>query len=406
MADQTMQHNSEGFPSCSMQPLRTLPRVTILIAIFFGSFLISSNLWANNDKTPTKADLIKLKQSVVSAQKKLRRFQGEENQLIKSLRQNETSIGKLAVKIQQTQTQLQNQQKQLNSLKADRAALKQSKKSQEALIGKHIAAAYKLGRQKKLKVLLDQEKPDALSRAMTYYDYVNKARTAEITAFETTLAKLERIEPEILDAKRKLEQDKQQLQKEHASLKEKQKSRKTTLAKIKRSIVGTNNKINQLERDQKKLTALLAAVEETIANIKIPSDYKPFKALKGKLPWPINGNIAHRFGQQRADTPIRSQGVTMTGKMGAQVKAIHHGRVVFSDWFVGKGLLTIIDHGNGYMSLYAHNQSLLKETGEWVSTGEPIATVGNSGGLSFTGLYFEIRAKGKPSNPVKWCKKG
>lgn len=401
-----MTHQSVKHNSLFCHPPKTLSCFAVFSAILLIAIALSSTAWANSDKTPTKADLIKLKQSVASAQNKLRRFQGEENQLIKSLRQDETSIGKLAVKIQNTQTQLHNQQKKLNTLKAERRSLEQSKKSQEALIGKHIAAAYKLGRQKKLKVLLNQEQPDSLSRAMTYYDYVNKARTAEITAFEATLAKLERIEPEILSAKQKLEKDKQQLQKEHASLQSKQQNRKATLAKIKRSIVGTHNRINQLEKDQKKLTALLAAVEETIANIKIPSDYKPFKALKGKLPWPIKGSIAHRFGQQRADTPIRSQGVTMTGKMGAKVKAIHHGRVVFSDWFVGKGLLTIIDHGNGYMSLYAHNQSLLKETGEWVSTGEPIATVGNSGGLSFAGLYFEIRAKGKPSNPIKWCQKG
>lgn len=378
---------------------------TLCLLFAFYSFTSSTISWASSDKTPTKADLIKLKQSVASAQNKLRRFQGEENQLIKSLRQDETSIGKLSVKIKKTQSQLQDQQKKLNKLKAERRSLEQSKKSQEALIGKHIAAAYKLGRQKKLKVLLNQEQPDSLSRAMTYYDYVNKARTAEITAFENTLRELETIEPRILSAKQKLERDREKLQKEHATLKSKQQNRKATLAKIKRSIVGTNQKISRLEKDQKKLAALLAAVEETIANIKIPSDYKPFKALKGKLPWPIQGNIAHRFGQQRADTPIRRQGVTLTGKMGDQVRAIHHGRVVFSDWFVGKGLLTIIDHGNGYMSLYAHNQSLLKETGEWVSTGEPIATVGNSGGLSFAGLYFEIRARGKPSNPVKWCQK-
>lgn len=373
--------------------------------ILFQSLIFSSASYAENDKTPSKADLLKLKQSVASAQKKLKRFQGEESQLIQTLRQTETSIGRLSVKITKTQSGLKKQQRQLNELEAKRKKLEKSKQSQEALIGKHIAAAYKLGRQKKLKVLLDQEKPEALSRAMIYYDYVNKARSNEITAFEKTLSELDTLESDIVTATKKLQNNRAKLKKEHANLKSKQSTRKATLAKIKRSIAGENNKINQLEKEQKKLEALLAAVEETIANIKLPNHYKPFKTLKGKLPWPIKGKIEHQFGQRQSDTSIRSKGVTLNGNMGDQVKAIHHGRIVFSDWFVGKGLLTIIDHGNGYMSLYAHNQSLLKEPGEWVSTGEPIATVGNTGGLSFAGLYFEIRANGKPSNPVRWCRK-
>ena len=147
---------------------------------------------------------------------------------------------------------------------------------------------------------------------------------------------------------------------------------------------------------------MLNAVNETIATLKLPNNYKPFRELRGKMSWPAKGRLIRRFGQRRS-TGMRWQGVLISGREGSAVKAIHHGRVVFADWFRGKGLLIIIDHGDGFMSLYAHNQSLLRETGDWVDTGETIATMGNSGGLQNAALYFEIRQQGKPSNPKKWC---
>ncbi|MDC3332982.1 peptidoglycan DD-metalloendopeptidase family protein, partial [bacterium] len=123
------------------------------------------------------------------------------------------------------------------------------------------------------------------------------------------------------------------------------------------------------------------------------------------MPWPTAGKLANSFGSKRNGTTLRWQGVNINARQGSDVKAIHYGRVVFADWFRGSGLLVIIDHGDGYMSLYGHNQSLLKSPGEWVIPGESIATVGNSGGQKSAGLYFEIRKNGKPTDPKRWCKR-
>jgi septal ring factor EnvC (AmiA/AmiB activator) len=357
------------------------------------------------NKDASEADLKKLKQAITQTQANLKRFRSKESTLTRSLRKSEVSIGELSARIRQVQSQLHEQQKQLNQLSSKRKELRQSKSEQEKLIGQHIAAAYKLGRQKKLKVLLNQEEPEKLSRAMTYYDYINKARAQQISEYENTLNELDQIEPRIMETAQALNQSRETLSSEHDSLNQQQAQRKIALKEIKHSISGAHNRIKRLERDQKELEKLLSAVEETIANIRLPNDYRPFKALQGKLPWPIKGTITNYFGQRRPDSQLRWQGITLVGKEGHQVKAIHHGRVVFADWFIGKGLLIIIDHGSGYMSLYAHNQSLLKEPGEWIAAGESIATVGNSGGLSHAGLYFEIRNKGKPQNPKKWCRK-
>jgi septal ring factor EnvC (AmiA/AmiB activator) len=121
------------------------------------------------------------------------------------------------------------------------------------------------------------------------------------------------------------------------------------------------------------------------------------------MDWPVAGKVVSHFGRPRSEGGLRWQGAQIEAAEGTEVRAIHHGRVVFADWFRGQGLLIIIDHGDGYMSLYSHNKSLLRETGDWVTVGEPIATIGNSGGLSEYGLYFEIRHRGKASNPARWC---
>ena len=152
------------------------------------------------------------------------------------------------------------------------------------------------------------------------------------------------------------------------------------------------------------MESLLQAIEEAVVNLQVPENYQAFKSAKGKMPWPVSGKPSNRFGKSRNEGKMRWQGITIPAKEGTTVKAIHHGRVVYSDWLRGSGLLLIIDHGDGYMSLYAHNQSLLREVGEWVSAGTPISTVGDSGGLDRAALYFEIRHQGKPTNPASWCR--
>ena len=123
------------------------------------------------------------------------------------------------------------------------------------------------------------------------------------------------------------------------------------------------------------------------------------------MPWPAGNKLIKKFGNAKIDGKITWEGILISAKAGTSVEAIHHGRVVFSDYLRGHGLLVIVDHGDGYMSLYAHNQSLLKETGDWVSSGETISRVGNTGGQAQAGLYFEIRHQGKPTDPIKWCRR-
>ena len=143
---------------------------------------------------------------------------------------------------------------------------------------------------------------------------------------------------------------------------------------------------------------------ELLADIPLgPSDSRPFKQQKGKLPWPASGAFLASYGEPRKQGGLKWNGVLISSKHGTPVRAISHGRIAFADWLQGFGFITIIDHGEGYMSLYGHNETLVKQAGDWVNAGEVIATSGDSGGQPMPGVYFEIRSRGKPVNPGNWC---
>ena len=180
-----------------------------------------------------------------------------------------------------------------------------------------------------------------------------------------------------------------------------QQQRKKALAALSASLKTDRQRLNKMTRERKDLEQLLSAVEEAINDIKVPNDYRPFAQRKGKLAWPLKGRIRAGFGNPRSGS-LRWEGWLIQANSGTPVKAVHHGRVVFADYLRGFGLLSIIDHGDDYMTLYAHNRDLLKEVGDWVLPGEVLAYAGNSGGREESALYFEIRRKGKPHDPKVW----
>ncbi|MEJ2416360.1 MAG: peptidoglycan DD-metalloendopeptidase family protein, partial [Exilibacterium sp.] len=190
----------------------------------------------------------------------------------------------------------------------------------------------------------------------------------------------------------------------YAQLADKQQQRQKTLARLNASINNKDQQLKQLAQDRAHLEHLLQEVIEVTAGWQPQDNSQPFAKLRGKLPWPTKGAIVHSFGSSRSAGKMKWNGVMINASQGAEVTAIHRGQVVFADYLRGHGLLMIVDHGDNYMSLYAHNQALYKTTGDRVKAGEVIANVGNSGGLARAGLYFEIRFRGQPTNPAKWCR--
>lgn len=262
-----------------------------------------------------------------------------------------------------------------------------------------------MGQQGQIKVLLNQESPDTVARVMAYYRYFFRARNELLQEFRATLEALQSTRQDIAATLEELQQRQAALAQKQEALARAQQTRQQAVARLNESIQGKGAELKKLQADQKELQQLLDAIRAAVVDLQVPDNYQPFKAARTKMPWPVPGRASSRFGDQRNQGKMRWQGVTIPAPAGTPVKAIHHGRVVYADWLRGMGLLLIIDHGEGYMSLYAHNQTLLREVGEWVSAETPIATVGDSGGLSQPALYFEVREKGKPVNPARWCRR-
>jgi len=370
------------------------------------SFFCSLSVIALAAKPPSDADLKRLKNNIIEAQKRLAQSQGQSNQLQQSLRKAETELASISQSVSALNSKTQQQQQTLQALQQEEQKLIRQKQQQESSVYEQIALSYRMGREPNIKLLLNQENPEQLNRMRMYADYFNRAHVDALETYQTVLEKIESNKQAIEKQSEQLMASKEQLIKQQHLLKKSYQQRSQALANLQSDIHSDKQKIQQWQQEQKQLETLLRSVNEAIANIRLPSDAAAFSSTRGKLIWPTQGKLDARFGKQRLPGDMRWEGIAFTAPAGQAVQAVHHGRVVFADWFRGKGLLLIIDHGDGYMSLYAHNQTLLKEPGDWVSAGERIATVGNSGGLAKTELYFEIRHQGKPLNPIQWLRKG
>lgn len=360
---------------------------------------------ASAEDVDQQRKLEELKSTIEQLQKELKKVKNSRDGLQQDLEKSETEIGDLLNNIEKIKTDLNAQKDQLSNLHTERDTLKKAKRGQQKHIAEQVEAAYRLGQQSNIKLLLNQQSPERVSRMMKYYDYFLDARANKIDTYIDTIAELNRLEPAIASKTQQLDNSRKQLQQRHHKLSDQQQLRKQTLAALGRSIANKDQQLKNMAADRARLQKLLDEVAATIAALPTPDGGIAFAKRRGQLTWPTRGRLSHSFGSSREGTALKWNGVVIAAKSGIDVKAVHGGRIIFSDYLRGHGLLTIIDHGHGYMSLYAHNQTLYRETGDWVETGETIATVGNSGGREQAGLYFEIRKDGKPTNPKRWLKK-
>lgn len=344
-----------------------------------------------------QADIKRINREIASASTRRDKLQ-------KQLRDADKQLGQIQRNIADNKREIAENRRELEELERERAGLEQARDEQQGRIATELRTAWQMGRQGQLKVLLNQESPHTVARAMGYYRYFFEARNELLGQYRDTLTQLRELEQRIDAGLQHLDQQQETLKNQQANLARAQENRKLAVAELNDSIDSKGTRLKEMERDRKELESLLQAIEEAVVNLQVPDNYQAFEVMRGKMPWPVKGKPSNRFGRPRNEGKMRWQGVNIPAREGTTVRAIHHGRVVYADWFRGSGLLLIIDHGDGYMSLYAHNQSLLREVGEWVTAGTAISTVGSSGGQDRAGLYFEIRHQGKPSNPSSWCR--
>ena len=351
-----------------------------------------------------QARLEKLDRSISKLEKKLRSRDKQKDSLQNELKKVEVEASQLKGNLRKLGKEIRTVVAELSILRHQETDLQARIVHQADVIAEQIAAAHKLGDQEPIKLLLNQENPQQLARVFKYYDYFLQARSEKIASYMNDVESLTEVIARISSQQLALKRSQSDLKSGQEKLRGRVAKRSVTLKQLDASLVSDKKKLGSLQRERSELEEILSAVEEAVADMTLPSNYKPFLSRKGKLSWPLKGRVAHSYGSQRSGE-LRWEGWLISASAGAAVNAVHNGRIVFSNYLRGFGLLAIVDHGDGYMTLYAHNQELLKDTGDWVQSNELVARAGDTGGLNKPALYFEIRSQGKPADPKVWLEK-
>ncbi len=349
--------------------------------------------------------LHEVQRQIRQVEQQIKRIQQEKHSLSQQLARIEKKYGQLARTLKELQVQISDKRRRLQDIeKKSRVFAEKIARQRQALAGQ-VRAAYAMGRQEKLKLILNQRDPLVSSRMMVYYDYFNKARLNRLAIIEENLQALERLEREKRQETQALERAARKKHKEQAALAAVKKARDQFLAELNQDYAEKKQQLKHMRNSARELQKLVDSLRNAAEGFPFEAGPgKSFVKLRGRLPWPVRGRLEKRFGSKRVGGS-QWDGVLIAAREGTEIQAIARGRVVYADWLRGYGLLAIIDHGMGFMTLYAFTQSLFKEMGDWVEAGDVIAAVGKSGGRSRAGLYFGIRKKGRPVNPVKWCRK-
>ena len=293
---------------------------------------------------------------------------------------------------------------ELETLKLQRENYLSSLDERMAQLSVQIRSAYRLGSQSRIKLVLNQDDPAHLGRMLAYYDYLNRAQVEKISGLREALTTLDSMQQSIDRELLRIENVQNEQRAVLNELNQQREERNVLLAQLSSQINSEESRLRELEQNRRDLETLLERLSDVLADI--PADLGSRVGIanqKGRLPPPAKGPVRHAFGQRRAGG-LHWQGWLIGAETGTEVKAVAYGRIAFADWLRGYGLLMIIDHGQGYLSLYGHNESLLHEVGAWVEPGEVISVVGSNPG-SGQGLYFELRKNGKAVDPAAWLKR-
>jgi septal ring factor EnvC (AmiA/AmiB activator) len=356
------------------------------------------------DMNKAKSDLEQVRQRIGTVKSSLDTAEKRHQALLDELRKVERGIGSITGSLRTIDKKLRSQRLRLGLLRGDRQEQLESLETQKKALRGQVRAAYAMGRQQKVKLLLNQEEPATVGRIMMYYQYLNRSRVDEVESIRKNLKNLRRTEQEIGKEEQRLAALREREEQQKQDLELSFKARQEVMAALDEEIQSKGSELATLQMNEQRLKQLLARLqkEQQARAAKGLDTRAPFQQLRGKLQWPSSGLLVDTYGSERGGG-ARWNGVVISTTDGTEVRAIHHGQVVFADWLRGYGLLLILDHGNGYLSLYGHNRSLFKGVGDRVRPGEALALVGSSGGREDPGVYFEVRHNGHPADPKVWC---
>ncbi len=381
-----------------------IPIGIIACVTFISVFTPSYADQHQQDVENREVELESIRTQIKSVQTNITSAQKNIDEYLTDIEANEKSISDISLNVEDLENKISGQVLKLQQLQNESAEQEGILINERTLLANQVRTAYKTGRHDFLKMLLNQENPDMVGRMMAYHDYYNKARSERISEIQITLNNLKQIELAINNESTELERLHAEKVDELEQLSDFMKERKSSISELNQYITEQDEQLTSLQRDEQELRDLIDNLKNRQDVVQLYENLPPFSSLKGKLDWPVQGKLITRFGSQKREGKLTWNGVRISAGSGDDVHAVSAGKVIFADWFRNLGLLMIIDHGNGFMSLYGHNERLLKKADDFVTTGEIIAKVGNTGGQAESALYFEIRQQGSPQNPGLWCK--
>ncbi len=378
-------------------PLR-VARPLLLLALL----LIPAAHAARNANTE---DLARAQEKISLAQQRVESTRGVLTANQSRLRDAEKAVARVTTAMRELRRQERTLTTALAKLEIQRNALVMKTQAQATALARDVRAAWLLARQQQLRMWLNANDPQQVARIVRYYDYLQRDRTKRIAEYHEATASLAATRMRVVAEQRQLAETRAKLAAHERELAQARDERKQAVGKLAGELRARSDELKRLREDAAALRRLSNTAREAFRDLPPEATDAPLKARKGKLRWPVVGRIAARYGSPLAEGKLSLNGILIAAPEGSEVRAVHPGRVVYADWLRGYGLLAIIDHGDGYLTIYGHNQALNRATGDWVKEGETIATVGASGGNAAPGLYFELRHGGDPQNPTPWLRR-
>lgn len=364
---------------------------------------------ASADRKPTpaqkEAELKRVNSRIEKVRKAVNQDVEKRDKLSTQLRDAELGVQSAKRELDAIRAQRIDAEARLRTLEAEKAQRERELDGERGALAGELRAAYFNGREEQLKLLLNQEDPASFGRMLAYYGYFGRARAERIQGIRDKLEHLALLREKIAAETTRLQGLEAQQERELVSLRTAQDSRARAVAAIDQRVKSRGGELQRLQSQAKSLEKLIDDLRKALEREPVAKQ-APFEPLKGKLPWPVQqGRVLARFGQPRAGGSLKWQGMLIGTDRGARVRAPYAGRIVYGDWLPGMGLMIVIDHGGGYMSLYGHNEEIFRKVGEAVAAGEVIGSVGDSGGHNEPALYFEVRRGRVPVNPEIWLQR-
>ncbi|MBO2554724.1 peptidoglycan DD-metalloendopeptidase family protein [Shewanella algae] len=375
-------------------------RILAKASILAGFLVFSSQLQAS-DLERRQSELKALQSQITAQQNALRDTGKQREKLLQLLKKDEQAIADAARKVNQTENALSDAEKRLSELKQRAAQLDKLKESQQQTLAKQLTSAYLAGNHDYSKMLLNQQDTATIERMLAYYDFLNKARMQAIEQLKQTRQELSAVQQSEQQERNRLNKLVLDQKAQSKRLNQEQDQRQQTLKELQRTI---SSKASELEQLQIEEASLKRVVEQALTAMRDSPSMDGLTKSRGSLNWPTKGRIKNSFGSQRSGN-VRWKGVMLSAPEGQSISAVAAGKVIYADWLRGFGMVLVVDHGKGFMSLYGHAQALLKDAGDTVKAGEAVALVGRSGGQTEPGLYFEIRHKGQAVDPANYCRR-